>query len=361
MRRRPAALLAALTLTVAACSGTVDNSDPYQAAQCTSDTNLSPILTTIRTIESGNRYDIGKNRGGASGAYQYVDSTWNGYAGYQSAYLAPPATQDEKAAADVQAILKRSNGDVSAVPVGWYWPVALRDPSQMDIVPMPQAGNRLTIREYQTKWVGVYEQVLSGATVTPAQCAVGAPTPRPPGELPSQVECWTVTWLGYANGHIPYSAMSYKPESGYMHPQASEAFSQLSAAAEIAGFEIRGWAYRSAETQGATHAGGTGAAVGKSCHGLGLAIDITVLDPDNPPNAKHPYASTAAAFAAPEYQWMCAHADQYGFINPDWAQPAGQVCGPVTGNGHGGGTAGVLEPWHWESALTAISSPDFSH
>src|SRR5690606_34250343 len=81
---------------------------------------LSDILVTIRLVESGNNYSITKNRGGASGAYQYIDSTWNNYGGFPSAYLAPPFVQDERALADVQSILRTWNNDVSMVPVIWY-------------------------------------------------------------------------------------------------------------------------------------------------------------------------------------------------------------------------------------------------
>ncbi|HWL42283.1 MAG TPA: hypothetical protein VNQ73_05015 [Ilumatobacter sp.] len=121
--------------------------------------HLSDILITIRLVESGNNYSIGKNRGGASGAYQYIDSTWNNYAGFPSSYLAPPFVQDERALADVQSILRTWNNDVSMVPVIWYYPRAAREPALMDQVPMPQAGNRLTVREYQFRWLEMLAQV----------------------------------------------------------------------------------------------------------------------------------------------------------------------------------------------------------
>jgi hypothetical protein len=120
---------------------------------------ISDILLTIRLVESGNNYTIPKNRGGASGAYQYIDSTWNGYKGYPSAYLAPPHIQDERALSDVNGILWTWKGDVSMIPVIWYFPRAARDPALMDLVPMPGAGNRLTVRQYQKRWLDMLEYV----------------------------------------------------------------------------------------------------------------------------------------------------------------------------------------------------------
>jgi hypothetical protein len=117
---------------------------------------LAAILDTIRTVESGGDYTAPKNRGGASGAYQYVDSTWSNYEGYESAHLAPPEIQDARAASDVQRVLATYR-DVGFVPIVWYWPAAARDSKQLDIVPMPDAGNTLTVREYQRRWLVVYE------------------------------------------------------------------------------------------------------------------------------------------------------------------------------------------------------------
>ncbi len=121
---------------------------------------LSDILLTIRLMESGDRYDARPNRGGASGAYQYIDSTWANYGGYPSAYLAPPWVQDERAASHVTAILERYNGDVSMVPVIWYYPRAAGNPELMDQVPKPHLGNKLTVREYQMRWLDMLEYVI---------------------------------------------------------------------------------------------------------------------------------------------------------------------------------------------------------
>ena len=86
--RRPPTTAAARTATTGAASRALGIKVPKQ---------IGDILLTIRLVESGNNYTTPKNRGGASGAYQYIDSTWNNYKGYPSAYLAPPAVQDERA------------------------------------------------------------------------------------------------------------------------------------------------------------------------------------------------------------------------------------------------------------------------
>lgn len=131
------------------------------------DDQLELVLLTIRTIESGGRYDIGTNAGGASGAYQFVDSTWQNYAGYPSAYLAPPEVQDARAREDVQGVLDRYGPDVANVPVFWYLPAALNNPTLMDIVPRPDIGNLLTPRQYQAKWLAKYNELAAGAQPCP--------------------------------------------------------------------------------------------------------------------------------------------------------------------------------------------------
>jgi hypothetical protein len=127
---------------------------------------IGNVMATIRYMESRGQYGIPPNRGNASGAYQFIGSTWANYGGYAHAYLAPPHIQDERAALDIVRFLEQWNNDVSMIPVMWYYPRASREPALMDVVPAPSAGNVLTIREYQTRWLGVF------ATIT------GQPAPQ---------------------------------------------------------------------------------------------------------------------------------------------------------------------------------------
>ena len=72
---------------------------------CATDGNLAAVLATIRHLESRDNYRAVNAHASASGAYQIVDSTWNGYAGYPRAVQAPPDVQDQKAAELVRAAL----------------------------------------------------------------------------------------------------------------------------------------------------------------------------------------------------------------------------------------------------------------
>lgn len=71
----------------------VDNPQPMS-------TDIASVMACIRAHESGDYTNASHPPDGASGAYQYIGSTWRawsaraGYPGYSAAYLAPPATQD---------------------------------------------------------------------------------------------------------------------------------------------------------------------------------------------------------------------------------------------------------------------------
>jgi hypothetical protein len=123
---------------------------------------LGAILATIRTLESGGDYTAESRSSSASGAYQFVDSTWGGYGGYARAKDAPPPVQDAAAIDLVNRILAANNGDVATVPVSWYLghvPVG----GEWDAVPAAP-GNVLTPREYQARWLQIYSKYVMSPT-----------------------------------------------------------------------------------------------------------------------------------------------------------------------------------------------------
>lgn len=73
---------------------------------------LPPLLIRIRGCESGSgpndkhgNYlaDNSSPSSDASGAYQYLDSTWGGHMGYSRALYAPPRIQDRRAIRDFKS------------------------------------------------------------------------------------------------------------------------------------------------------------------------------------------------------------------------------------------------------------------
>jgi hypothetical protein len=140
----------------------------YGGAQAASG-DVDRILATIRKRESGGNYSAQARGSSASGAYQFIDSTWQSMTKkfgmgteFASAGMAPKEIQDAVAKAYVQDILKRAGGDVSKVPLEWYTgnlqgtmsPAALR------------ANKGLTAESYQSKWMSEFQQ--QGGTSTGA-------------------------------------------------------------------------------------------------------------------------------------------------------------------------------------------------
>lgn len=139
---------------------------------------MEVILATIRTLESGGDYTAEAHGSTASGAYQIIDGTWNEYGGYARAVHAPRAVQDAKAVEMVTAILGRHHGDVSAVPVVWYLGhLPAPDSHRWDMVPVPGAGNVLTPREYQARWLRQYDELLGGAPSADGTQSTTVPAP----------------------------------------------------------------------------------------------------------------------------------------------------------------------------------------
>lgn len=124
-----------------------------------SPTLVDRILEVIRSTESGGNYQaVNQNEApsvAASGAYQFIGSTWRSVAArsgvpnatqYQRAVDAPPDVQDAVARWYVQSILDANGGNPDAVWSTWY--VGGYNPGNLDYVPSPGAGNHTTVRQY---------------------------------------------------------------------------------------------------------------------------------------------------------------------------------------------------------------------
>ena len=79
----------------------------YDASHLTVDA----VIHGIMMQESGGDYTAQNPTNSASGAYQYIDGTWDDYGGYAHAKDAPPEVQDAKMRADITASAEHFNGD----------------------------------------------------------------------------------------------------------------------------------------------------------------------------------------------------------------------------------------------------------
>ena len=125
--------------------------------------DIEKILAALRTNESNGNYGENSVKPGstASGAYQFIDSTWKARAAiagvgteYPRAYLAPPEIQDAVAAKYVQDILAMPgvNGDVSKVPLVWF-----TGNPEGRISASAQSVNAVTPAQVQAKFMQTYD------------------------------------------------------------------------------------------------------------------------------------------------------------------------------------------------------------
>jgi len=136
--------------------------------------SIQEVLATIRTRESGGNYQAQAPGSSASGAYQFIDSTWQSLTKkygigqeYNKAKDAPPEIQDSVAAKYVEEILKQNGGDVSKVPLVWYTGNAQGKMSDAAL----DANGGLTAESYQQKWMDTYNKVSGGTAVASAPVA----------------------------------------------------------------------------------------------------------------------------------------------------------------------------------------------
>lgn len=108
---------------------------------------LQAYLYALRMVESNNNYTaLNPYTGDASGAYQYIDSTWARYKGYVKAMHAPPAIQDERAAIDASRDFNKHHdwGAVATIHFTGHY-VSPTDPKYDQV---PGHSSNITIRAY---------------------------------------------------------------------------------------------------------------------------------------------------------------------------------------------------------------------
>lgn len=141
--------------------------------------DLQSFLNAIKQHESGGDYTAYNAKGGASGAYQFIQPTWTseakaaGYSEYANgpASAAPPEVQDAVAAHMAQGYYQEY-GNWSDAAQAWYDPALVGK----NVVPAPGAGNTETVADYGQQIVDMMAQAGTPADykVSPVQ---GGTTP----------------------------------------------------------------------------------------------------------------------------------------------------------------------------------------
>lgn len=170
---------------------------------------IDRILATIRIKEGGSKGYTAINKGDgvttnqATGAYQFLNSTWKGLtrntevaSQYPAAYQAPPSVQDFVAESYVLSILATHGYQLASVPVTWYYPRAWGNDAILDTIPAPNQGNTMTVRAYAEAWIKTFDGVTPGTNTSKPQVV---PSSSVPGGIGSQV------WDAVSN---PFSVFS---------------------------------------------------------------------------------------------------------------------------------------------------------
>jgi len=170
--------------------------------------------------------------------------------------------------------------------------------------------------------------VIAGTAVPGPMGGSGADAgaTAPAGTCPEADQVWSAE-----NGHLSPSELAQIPFApGHsVRSDVVGGLAELNAAyAAVFGVNLTiSSSYRTYASQEALYdpSSKTAAPPGCSNHGTGLAVDI---------------GGGVQAFGSPQYEWLQANAEAYGWVHPPFAEPFGRNP----------------EPWHWQSVEAPNSS-----
>lgn len=176
--------------------------------------SVEQIMAAIRQQESGGNYTAKNPTSTASGAYQYLDSTWNNYGGYKHAWQAPRAVQDARMMADVQRHYRMFGGDwlkvIAAHFAGAGWVQKHPNTSTWGQNPAPGSKNpqvsqyvNAVLRNTGSKSLSVSNTSGGGAGVDATATAFAASSGAlPPNASRQQITDYVMANFGYAGAYI---------------------------------------------------------------------------------------------------------------------------------------------------------------
>jgi len=256
-----------------------------------------PILDTIKAREgSGGKYNAQNDTSTASGAYQFIDSTWKLRAKeagvdikqYPRAKDAPPEIQDKVADKYVTGILKQANNDVSKVPVAWF--SGNVEGKSKDVSPEK-------IAQYQSDWLKEYAKhggktapnnqqnnSTSGASLASGSTSSGSGNSQQSDTTQQQggerQNSQTETPIKSDGGQVFQDQM--REASIRKLPISQQLLSVLERAAKEAGVSVR------VKSGGQPAEGSGGQRTGSTRHDNGNAADLDIYSGDKKLTPKNP-------------------------------------------------------------------------
>jgi hypothetical protein len=142
---------------------------------------IEAVMYGLKMHESGGDYTAQNRDTTASGAYQYLDSTWGNYGGYARAKYAPRSVQDERVRRDLTASWARF-GDWEKCLCNHFYPPWANDKSKWNLHPTPNNPTVWSfVNDVMRRAAAYAGEPASGGEIT----GEGSPPPSdgPPKEL----------------------------------------------------------------------------------------------------------------------------------------------------------------------------------